>query len=170
MRKIPSKSSIAPIKADKAKIPKGRKVGVIIGYHHLEKPWGQAFMNMFRQQIMYSPNQIEFILIDNKEIPTGDRSLASEREVQRVVQEKGITHLIDVHEQLSMLNHYMDSQFKKEWKEGGEKNPAGKECTLDPFVPLWTIEQYYRGIVNPQFQHAVNDQLQKVVNLIQEIK
>lgn len=154
----------------KVQIPEGRKVGFVIGYHYLEKPWGRLFMDFFRLQIEYNPDQVEFILIDNKKIPTGDRSVASEREIQKAVQERGITHLIDVHEQLDTLNHYMDIGFKPEWREGREKNPQGRELTLDPFVPLWMIEQYYQGIVYPQLQYVVNDQLSKVVNLIKEIK
>ena len=167
--KLDSLPSIEPFKVA-VQIPKGRKVGFVVGYYHLEKPWGRIFVDLFKQQIVYNPNQVEFIFIDNKEVPTGERSVASEKEIQRAVQEKRITHLIDVHEQLAMLNHYMDSGFKPEWRKGREINPQGKEHTLDPFVPLWMIEQYCQGNTYPQLQHAVNDQLQKVAGLINEIK
>ncbi|MDA2922959.1 hypothetical protein MYX07_06880 [Patescibacteria group bacterium AH-259-L07] len=150
-------------------IPEGTKVGFVAGYHHLEKPWGKIFKDMFQRQIEYNPGQIEFILVDNKDIPTGDRSPESEREIQSVVKERGITHLVDVHEQLATLNHYMDSHFEPEWREGREKNPSGKEYTLDPFVPTWMIEQYYQGNIYPQLQYAVNDQIKKVMKLIEKI-
>lgn len=151
-------------------VPNGMKVGFVIGYHHLEKPWGKILLDSFERQIKHHPNGIEIILIENKEIPTGAKSRPSESEIQKEVQDRGITHLIDVHEQLSMLNHYMDSLFESKWREGSDKNPNGLECTIDPFVPLWMIEQYYQGNIYPQLQHAINDQLRRVVNLIKEIR
>ena len=167
--KMESLPKVEPFRAA-VEIPPGMKVGFVVGYHHLEKPWGRIFMDMFQKQIEFDPEQIEFILIKNQDIPTGENSPASEREIQTAVQERGITHLIDIHEQLAMLNHYMDSHFEPKWRSDGVKNPNGKEYTLDPFVPTWMIEQYYQGNVYPQLQHAVNDQLSKVVGLIQNPK
>ncbi|MBI2017762.1 hypothetical protein HYS92_01805 [Candidatus Daviesbacteria bacterium] len=148
----------------------GRKIGFVIGYHHLEKPWSNLFMEMFQRQVQYSPDQIEFIVIQNTDIPTGDRSIASEREIQQTIAAMGITDIIDVHEQLAMLNHYMDStrasEFKNTFRAGGSKNPNGGEYTLDPFVPLWAIEQYYQGHIYPQLQDAINEQIKKAEVLI----
>lgn len=151
-------------------IPKGIKIGFVIGYHHLEKPWGMIFRDMFQEQIEYDVEQIEFILVENKSIPTGERSIASEAEIQAAVQERSITHLIDIHEQLATSNHYMDSRFEPEWRSEGSRNPSGQEYILDPFVPTWMIEQYYQGNVYPQLQHAVNDQIKKVLQLIRKIE
>lgn len=149
----------------------GRKIGFVIGYHHLEKPWSNLFMEMFQRQVQHSPDQIEFVVIQNTDIPTGDRSIASEREIQQAIAARGITDIIDVHEQLAMLNHYMDdstraSEFKNTFRAGGSKNPNGGEYTLDPFVPLWAIEQYYQGHICPQLQDAVNEQIKKAEILI----
>lgn len=148
----------------------GRKIGFVIGYHHLEKPWSNLFMEMFQRQVQYSPDQIEFVVIQNTDIPTGDRSIASEREIQQAIAARGITDVIDVHEQLAMLNHYMDStrasEFKNTFRAGESKNPNGGEYTLDPFVPLWAIEQYYQGHIYPQLQDAVNEQIKKAEILI----
>lgn len=166
--RMESISSIEPYQKT-VEIPEGIKIGFVIGYHHLEKPWGRLFMDMLQKQIDYNPDQIEFILIGNKEIPTGDQSPASEREIKNAVKERGITHLIDVHEQLATLNHYMDSHFEPNWREGVSKNPNGQEYTFDPFVPTWMIEQYYQGNIYPQLQHAINDQLGKVVRLIEKM-
>ncbi len=156
--------------SEKIDIPDGKKIGFVIGYHHLEKPWGRILMDALQKQIDYDSSQVEFILIENKDIPTGEHSLASEREIQEAIQESGITHLIDIHEQLSQLNHYMNTHLEPEWREGGRKNPKGQEYTLDPFVPAWMIEQYYQGKVYPQLQYAINDQLKVVVSLVKKIK
>lgn len=146
-------------------IPQGAKVGIIVGYHHLEKPWGHLFTQMLQQQVQFDPNQVEFIVIQNKDKPTGEQSTTSDREIQEAVRAGGITHVIDAHEQLAMLNHYMDSHDNPEFREA-RKSGARGEYTLDPFVPTWMIEQYYQGHVYPQLQYAVNDQIKKVEALI----
>lgn len=156
-------------------IPAGRKLGIVIGYHHLEKPWGLLFKDMFERQIDYDPSQIEFIMIQNAEIPTGDQSPKSESEIKAAVQDRGLTHIVDVHEQLAMLNHYMDNSipgipFDDEFRYNSRKNPNGGEYTLDPFVPLWSIEQYFQGNLYPQLQHAVNEQIKKVEVLVKNIE
>ncbi len=149
-------------------IPKGAKVGMVIGYHHLEKPWGHLFTEMLQQQAQYDPSQIEFIFIQNKEKPTGEQSPASDREIQEAVRTRGITHVIDVHEQLATLNHYMDSHDNPQFREARKSGSQG-EYTLDPFVPTWMIEQYYQGRVYPQLQYGVNDQIKKVEALVKGI-
>ncbi len=152
-------------------VPEGRKIGFIIGYHHIEKPWSNLFMEMMRQQVQFKQGSIEFILIKNDNIPTGDPSPESDREIRKAVEERDITDVIDVHEQTSTLNHYMDYDdartFADTFRKGSKKNPAGGEYTLDPFVPLWAIEQYYGGHVYPQLQHAVNEQIKKAKILIE---
>lgn len=156
-------------------IPAAKKLGILIGYHHLEKPWGLLFKDMFEKQVDYNPSRIGFILIRNRDIPTGDQSPESEEEIKTAVEEKGLTHLIDVHEQLAMLNHYMDISipgipFDDGFRYDSRKHPNGGEYTLDPFVPLWCIEQYFQGNLYPQLQYAVNDQIKKIEVLVKNIE
>lgn len=155
-------------------VPVGRKIGFVIGYHHLEKPWGRIFMEMIQRQVQYQPEQIEFIVIQNQAIPTGDPSPQSEREIREAVASRGITDIIDVHEQLSTLNHYMDynsaSEFNATFRQDRGKNPTGGEYTLDPTVPLWAIEQYYQGNTYPQLQYAINEQIKKAEILIKSFQ
>lgn len=153
-------------------IPEGSKVGIVVGYHHLEKPWGNLLKEMFARQVQYPSESIVFVDIENMAVPTGDFSSYSLQEIQRAIKQHGLTHIVDVHEQLSFGNHYMDfykaSEFNESFREGRQKNPAG-EYTLDPFVPLWAIEQYYQGNIYPQLQHAVNEQIKKIETLIRNI-
>ena len=155
----------------KIQIPKGRKIGFSIGYHDLEKPWGRIFMDMFKKQVEYDENQVEFILVKNKNVPTGEDSPTSNKEIQEAVRKDGITNLIDIHEELSGGNHYMDKigGIGYKWYDGERKDPNGQECTLDPFVPTWMIEQYYEGRIYPQLQYAVNDQISTVAQLIKDL-
>lgn len=156
----------------KIDLPKGTKIGFVIGYHHLEKPWSHIFMNMFQKQMKYDPNQIEFIVIQNTDIPTRDSSPASNAEISKAVAEHGITHIIDMHEQfIHSLNHYIDDGFELQFKQPGEKTncQAKGEVVFDPFIPTWMIEQYYQGRVYPQLQYAINDQLKKVEALTKKL-
>lgn len=166
LNELPTVEPYRPI----LEVPVGKKIGFVIGYHHLEKPWGRIFMEMMQRQAQYQPDQIEFIIMQNRDIPTGDPSPASEREIREAVAARGITDVIDVHEQLSTLNHYMDyntaSEFTGTFRQDNRKNPVGGEYTLDPTVPLWVIEQYYEGNIYPQLQHAVNEQIKKAEILI----
>lgn len=153
-------------------IPSGVKLGIVIGYHHLEKPWGNILKECFLKQVQFPKDQVEFINVQNAVIPTGDPSSTSEREVKEAVEQQGITHIVDVHEQLSGGNHYMDFEedalFKGAFRT--EHPRSGKpEYTLDPFVPLWCIEQYYKGNMYPQLQFAVNEQIKKIEKLIQSL-
>lgn len=156
----------------KIDLPQGKKLGFVIGYHHLEKPWGNLFMEMFRQQVQFSPDQIEFIQIQNNNIPTGAQSRISEEEIQNIAKAKGVSHIIDIHEHLSFGNHY-DPEGPAENFKGtfarDKKLPDGGEHTLDPTVPLWAIEQYYEGHIYPQLQYAVNDQIKKAEILIKSL-
>ena len=165
-------SAVSPY-TTKLSIPPGVKIGIVVGYHHLEKPWGHLFRAMFEKQVRFPPGSVQFIVIKNGDIPTGDRSVSSEREIQDAVIREGLTHIIDVHEQLSYLNHYMDfsraSEFNDVFRAGDRKNQRGKEYTLDPFVPLWAIEQYYGGYIYPQLQYAVNEQIRKIEILVRNI-
>ena len=157
-------------------LPSGKKLGIVIGYHHLEKPWGTLFREMFERQVEYDPTQVSFILIENGNIPTGDRSNVSDEEIRKAIQDRGLTHIIDVHEQLSTLNHYMGNSIgtpfddKFRYEKNSRKNPNGGEYTLDPFVPLWCIEQYFKGNVYPQLQYAVNDQINDIGVLVKNIE
>ena len=129
-------------------------------------------MNMFQKQMKYDPDQVEFITIQNTDIPTRDSSPASNAEISKAVTEHGITHIIDMHEQLiHSLNHYIDDGFELQFKQPGEKTngQAKGEVVFDPFVPTWMIEQYYKGNVYPQLQYAVNDQLKKVEALTKKL-
>lgn len=154
-------------------VPEGKKIGVCIGYHHLEKPWGNLLMEMFQRQVQYSPDQIEFIFIQNSNIPTGSPSRISEEEIRRAIEERGITDIIDIHEQLSMGRAYHDgqraSEFDGSFTAGESKNPNRGHYTLDPTVPLWAIEQYYEGNIYPQLQDAVNEQIKKIEKLIDSL-
>lgn len=154
----------------KIEVPQGKRIGFVIGYHHLEKPWGNLFMEMFQKQVQYSADQIEFILIQNGNIPTGVTSSVSEEEIQQAIKERGITDIIDVHEMLSVGVNYHDTQraskFNGKFAVGESKNPNGGMFTLDPFIPRWAIEQYYEGNIYPQLQDAVNEQIKKSEILI----
>jgi len=156
-------------------MPKGVKIGIIIGYHHLEKPWGILFMNMFKKQVQFSSDEVEFIIIQNNHIPTGSDSHSSNLEISHSIHQQGITHIIDIHEQLSSLNHYMDNdipgkKFNDSFRKAGRKNPNGYEYTLDPFIPLWSIEEYFNGNIYPQLQYAVNEQIKKIETLVKNLK
>lgn len=149
----------------KVEVPQGKKVGIVIGYHHLEKPWGHILKTAFEKQVDFSTDQIEFIVIENMDIPTGEQSPRSNREIDQAVQQRGITYVIDAHEQLATFNHYMDSHFDPTFRQASKFSAEG-EYTLDPFVPTWMIEQYYRGSMYPQLQHAVNEQIKLIEQLI----
>jgi hypothetical protein len=160
---------LAPYKTE-LEIPAGVKIGIVIGYHHLEKPWGYLFKRMFLDQVSFPPEQIEFIEIQNRNIPTGAHSPQSEAEIQAAVAQSGLTHAIDAHEQLATGNNYMDLHSEDpKFKASGAKNPSGQEYTLDPFIPLWAIEQYYEGNTYPTLQHAMNEQIRVVEKLAQSL-
>jgi hypothetical protein len=155
-------------------IPRGIKIGVILGYHHLEKPWGRIFKEMFLGQVGFTEGSLVFIEIKNADIPTGERSESSLDEIHMATHASGITHTIDVHEQLcsASSNHYMDYSRSTDFNSSfsrGEKAPEG-EYTLDPFIPLWCIEQYYNGFIYPQLQDAVNEQIKKLEMLIKSLE
>ncbi|VAX36803.1 hypothetical protein MNBD_UNCLBAC01-1307 [hydrothermal vent metagenome] len=149
-------------------MPEGKKLGIVVGYHHLEKPWGRLLNEMFQQQVQFEAGSVEFLFVENRDIPTGERSIESEKEIRQFVRDKGITHVIDAHEQFSFLNHYMDSHgiIKPNFRSGRKNS---QEYTLDPFVPLWAIDQYYQGNIYPQLQYAVNEQLKVIENLVNNI-
>lgn len=152
----------------KVEIPQGKKVGIVVGYHHLEKPWGHILKTAFEKQVDFNPNQIQFIVIENMDIPTGEQSPRSNIEIEQAVQQRGITHVIDAHEQLATLNHYMASHFDPVFRQALESSAKG-EYTLDPFIPTWMIEQYYEGHMYPQQQHAINEQIRLIEELISTI-
>lgn len=159
------------------KIPANVKIGVTVGYHHLEKPWGQLFKKMFLDQVKFAPGSFEFLDIQNSSVMTGDRSTDSDSEINKFATNQGVTHLIDVHEELAGGNHYRNHiGFSEQHIERqlqfheGRKNPNGGEMTFDPFIPLWCIEQYYEGYVYPQLQYAVNEQIRDIEILISNIQ
>ena len=151
-------------------IPEGFKICLSTGYHHLEKPYGRMLVEMIKDQVQFDLSKVLFYDVVNTIVPTGDVSIISENETALYCKTNNVTHLIDIHEMLSSGNIYMDYVSTDEYKprfNNSKKNPGGKSVTLDPTVPLWCIEQFYRGKVYPLLQLIVNNEIRRIEKIIQ---
>ena len=160
--KIKSLETVQPYLTE-IEIPKNKKILINAGYHYFEKPFGILFEKMFKDQVSFNSDEIEFMHCKNRSITTGEISIDSEREIQQKVKEGNFTNLIDIHEQTSVSNHYMrewDGERIK-WRDGSKSGV--QEFTVDPTIPGWCIEIYFEnGIISPQLQYAINDQIKMI--------
>lgn len=152
-------------------IPDKTELGITVGYHHLEKPWGMIFKDLFEKQIQ-SSKKIEFVMIENTYIPTGQKSPESESEIRTAIEKKGLTHIINLHEQCGITNFYMDLLPGISFNDSFYNSNIylnTQEYTLDPFIPIWFMEEYFKGNTYPQLQYAINKQFEQVETLVKNI-
>jgi hypothetical protein len=147
-------------------VPTGARIGIVVGAHDLEKPWGILFMEMFKQQVSFPDESVKFILVQNKEVDTGYVTPKSEQEILEAVEKWSLTHIIDVHERMRLLNRYEDFDYTGDEFKPHQFKPYRYYYLLDPFIPIWAIEQYYEGRIYPQLQYAVNDQIRRIERLV----
>ena len=169
-------SALVPVKPYQStlQIPSDTKLGIVIGYHHLEKPFGLKLKEQMIKQLSFPANQVEFIEIKNHAVLTGEHSPASVREVRDAIARHGISHVVDVHEQMSTGDHYMNNRIgldrNIEFMAPGNFEPTVPEHTLDKFVPTYLIEESYKGRLLPDFQTAINDHLKDIEKLVSSMQ
>lgn len=160
----------------KLDIPDGAKLLIVTGYHHLEKPYGRIFEKMFKEQAKFDPDKIVFLNIKNGDVLTGEESYRSNREIQEAMRQHGITHIIDVHEQVTNHKRYIAHNTPGMPVKWGEKYSRSAnagvafEYTLDAFIPTHHIELAQQGVIAPPFQHAINQDIKEIELLVKDIK
>lgn len=108
-----------------------------------------------------------FVEIQNRDIPIEERSFNAEKEIQNAIEECEITHVITIHEQLARGDSYLDPLFRAEFSRKQYGPIEVRQKSLDPFVPPWVMEQFFfSNRITPQLQHAMNERIKKLENLI----
>lgn len=162
--RLPKVSPYTP----RIEVPQDVKIGVVIGYHFLEKPWGLIFRDAFLKQADFPKDKIVFVIIENRFVPTAEPSHASNREIANAIAGNELTHIVAIHEMLSFGNTWVHPSPVgfRDYDYVGTVLPS---ATLDPTLPLWAIEAYYRGIIDPQLQWTVNQAIRDFEILMQQI-
>ncbi|MEW6380781.1 MAG: hypothetical protein AB1611_14400 [bacterium] len=150
---------------------------IVVGYHYLEKPWGQIFKAEFEKHVADPGGRVLFLEITNNDILTGDNSPASSREIRRFITRfpGRIKLVIEVHEHLSDENQFSGNEWPPYWyqlddRTGGDSSI--KYTILDPYVPWFCIRDYFeynQRIRIAEMQKAVNETLRYTVTIINDV-
>jgi hypothetical protein len=151
----------------------GVKLGIVIGYHHLEKPWGRIFKEMFLQQVSFDSKQIFFIEIENDKVPTGLLSTESDKEIENAIQTYELTHIFDIHEFFNKTDYYSEPNSMEALSRFyGSRNFGASQVSYgftDAFIPVWIMEKFFfDNKIVPLLQYAVNRHIQLLLSALNE--
>ena len=187
---IENPNVIKPFRGEVVDYPGTGRVVVIIGYHSLERKWGQIVKEHFHQNVIDRGGKILFYEIQNSPIETGEESPVVDAQVSRFLKEAGnVEMVIDIHEHPEAKATRVRNQWSLTTENGdvasearsrirdlrvlpfddySRRKTAGQNipyAITDPDLPSGGIDAYVKGQITPQVQKAINDTLSFVVNL-----
>lgn len=150
---------------------------IVVGYHYLEKPWGEIFKTEFQKNISDPQGRVLFLEIKNNDVLTGDNSPASNKEISEFLSNfpGKIKLIIEVHEHLSDENQFYGNEWPPYWYQLDNRTDGDrsiKYTILDPYIPWFCIRDYFeydRRIRIAEMQKAVNETLRYTLNIINDI-
>lgn len=181
---------MSPYKGEIVDYPGTGRIVVVIGYHKLEREWGQIVREQFQRSVKDDGQKAVFFEVQDSPVDTGKESPTVNAQIARFIEETGnVEMIIDIHEHpeaqatrvrnqwsLTTVDQQVINASKDKIKElrtlpfddysrrktGGRNIPY---AISDPDLPTGGKNSYSKGKVTPQMREAINDVLSFIVTL-----
>lgn len=188
---IKKKEEIKPYRGEIIDRPGTGKVIVVLGYHRLEKGWGQIVRQQFQQNVADRGQKVLFCVIQDSPVATGEESQVVNTQIANFLNKTGdqVEIVIDVHEHPEAVATRVRNQWSLTTEdqdvirmtasriEGlrtlpfdsySRRKTAGRNipyAITDPDLPQGGVEAYLKGNVTPEMQEAINSNLAFITDL-----